>query len=107
MEFVSLNKYSLVTPLTGFKFSFLPDLRERCTADMGNEEFWSQVKEAGRPLSLISEKEASKYGGTSSISESKSKEVCSFLSLFFGMQKLTRLEPLVYCLTCPVLSRLV
>lgn len=82
MEFVGLNEYSLVTPLIGFKFSFLPDLRERCTADMGNEEFWSQVKDVGRLLSLISDKEASKYGGTSSISESTSKEVCSLLLYF-------------------------
>jgi hypothetical protein len=60
-------------------FSFLSDLRSQCTAKVGNEEFWSQVKEVGRPLSLISENEARKYGGTSEISENKSEEVCCIL----------------------------
>lgn len=100
MEFASPGQYPQVIQLTEFKLSFLRDLWERCMADVGNEEFWSQVKEVGRPLSLISEKEASKYGGTSEISESKSKQVCAD-SVFWCTEANGALEYSVYYLNSP------
>ncbi|KAF5377271.1 hypothetical protein D9615_006424 [Tricholomella constricta] len=57
--------------------SFLTDLKDKCTSKPGNQEFWSQVKDAGRALSLISDKEAKKHGGASSITE---EEVDKFLA---------------------------
>ncbi|GLB36606.1 putative SPOC domain-like protein [Lyophyllum shimeji] len=51
--------------------SFLQDLKDKCISTPGNHEFWSQVKQVGRGLSLISDKEARKYGGRSAISESE------------------------------------
>ncbi|KAF9457458.1 SPOC like C-terminal domain-containing protein [Collybia nuda] len=41
--------------------AFLVNLQEYCMADMGNAEFWSQVKDIGPPLSPISDEEASRY----------------------------------------------
>ena len=44
---------------------FLRNLREACmNGKPGNVEFWSRVKDEGRALSLISDKEASVRGGT-------------------------------------------
>ncbi|KAE9397612.1 SPOC domain-like protein [Gymnopus androsaceus JB14] len=52
--------------------SFLPKLKEKCLKSTpGNEEFWSQLQETGRTLSLISDKEAEKNGGSSDVSESE------------------------------------
>jgi len=49
--------------------AFLQDLRDKCTSEHGNQEFWSQVKDVGRTLSLISKTEAQTYGGTADILE--------------------------------------
>ncbi|RDB29054.1 ATP-dependent DNA helicase II subunit 2 [Hypsizygus marmoreus] len=57
--------------------AFLEELKDKCTSEPGNSEFWSQVKEVGRSLSLISDKEAKKYGGTSDVSEKKANEFIS------------------------------
>ena len=41
----------------------------------GNKAFWEKVRSVGRPLSYISEPEASKQGGKSDISESEAAKV--------------------------------
>jgi hypothetical protein len=51
-------------------------------------EFWSQVKDVGRSLSLISQTEAKKYGGMSDVSDKQAEAVrrdlcCSLLRLHF------------------------
>lgn len=56
-------------------FRFMKDLRDKCTSEPGNRQFWVQVQEAGRSMSLISDKEAEEHGGTSAISESKAEKV--------------------------------
>ncbi|KAG6893082.1 hypothetical protein C0992_011317, partial [Termitomyces sp. T32_za158] len=48
---------------------FLVELKDKCTSEPGNQEFWSEVKSVGRGLSLISNKEAKQNGGTSKVSE--------------------------------------
>jgi len=53
---------------------FLKDLRQACTSQPGNEEFWAEVMKQHRSLSLISNDEALKYGGTSSVSEAAADE---------------------------------
>ncbi|KAG6841529.1 hypothetical protein C0991_009894 [Blastosporella zonata] len=50
--------------------AFLVDLKDKCTSEPGNQEFWSEIQNVGRALSLISNKEAKQNGGTSKISES-------------------------------------
>ncbi|KAH0590171.1 hypothetical protein H2248_000344 [Termitomyces sp. 'cryptogamus'] len=52
--------------------AFLVNLKDKCTSEPGNQEFWSEVKGVGRGLSLISNKEAKQNGGTSKVSESGS-----------------------------------
>ncbi|KAF5356130.1 hypothetical protein D9756_004280 [Leucocoprinus leucothites] len=54
--------------------AFLPDLKEKCLQTPGNPEFWSEVKALGRDISLISNKEARKYGGAASVSERRAEE---------------------------------
>ncbi|KAF7340174.1 SPOC domain-like protein [Mycena venus] len=54
--------------------AFMTDLRDKCASEPGNRQFWSQVQEAGRQMSLISDQEAEENGGTSSISESKAEK---------------------------------
>ncbi|KAJ7171774.1 SPOC domain-like protein [Mycena crocata] len=49
--------------------TFIKDLRDQCAGEPGNRQFWEQVQKAGRKMSLISDKEAQKHGGTSAISE--------------------------------------
>lgn len=56
---------------------FLQDLREKCESKPGNTEFWSEVQKIGRGISLISDKEAKKYGGASQYSEAQAKKVRS------------------------------
>lgn len=54
------------------------DLREECIEEKpGNAAFWEEVKQEGRPMSLISKPEAAMSGGKSRISESVSAEVCA------------------------------
>ncbi|KAG6831636.1 hypothetical protein H0H92_008713 [Tricholoma furcatifolium] len=50
--------------------AFLVDLKDKCTSQPGNQEFWEELKGIGRPISLISNKEAKQHGGTSKVSES-------------------------------------
>ncbi|KAJ7785660.1 SPOC domain-like protein [Mycena metata] len=54
---------------------FLRDLRTKCTAsEPGNRPFWAKVQEVGRPMSLISDREAEEFGGTSEVSEAGAKK---------------------------------
>ena len=54
--------------------AFMKELKEACE-EYGVDQFWAAVKDAGRELSLISDKEAEEHGGTSSISEEEAQEV--------------------------------
>ncbi|KAF8523097.1 SPOC domain-like protein [Hysterangium stoloniferum] len=50
--------------------AFIRDLKEAClnhTPD--NKEFWGEIQKIGRPMSLISSKEAKKFGGKSDVTE--------------------------------------
>ncbi|KIK66132.1 hypothetical protein GYMLUDRAFT_158553 [Collybiopsis luxurians FD-317 M1] len=60
--------------------AFLPKLKNKCLhSTPGNEEFWSEVQSIGRSLSLISDKEAERNGGSSEISETEATKVCALL----------------------------
>jgi ATP-dependent DNA helicase 2 subunit 2 len=59
--------------------SFLRSLKQKCLSKPGNPDFWSNVKKVGRDLSLISEGEAKKRGGLSSIADDEAEEVRSFV----------------------------
>jgi hypothetical protein len=65
---------------------FLQDLKNKCLAPKpaGNATFWKQVEEVGRPLSLISDKEAKKHGGTSQYTEKQANEVCCVPFVLFA-----------------------
>jgi len=52
------------------------DLKESCLREPGNPEFWQEVQKLGRSISLISDPEATKFGGSSEFSESASVAVC-------------------------------
>jgi len=54
--------------------TFMTELRDKCTSKPGNSQFWSQVQDAGRKISLISDKEAEEHGGTSLFSESEAEK---------------------------------
>ncbi|KAJ4485400.1 SPOC domain-like protein [Lentinula aciculospora] len=55
--------------------SFLPELKKKCTdSSPGNKEFWSEVQNVGRALSLISDKDAKKNGGLSQFSEAQATD---------------------------------
>ncbi|KAJ3774869.1 SPOC domain-like protein [Lentinula raphanica] len=55
--------------------TFLPEFKRKCIeSSPGNKEFWSRVQKVGRSLSLISDKEAKKNGGTSTVQESQALE---------------------------------
>ncbi|KAJ6626980.1 ku80-like protein [Mycena sp. CBHHK59/15] len=54
--------------------NFLEGLRDKCLSEPGNRQFWAEVQKLGRPMSLISDREAEKYGGTSDFSESKAEK---------------------------------
>lgn len=63
-------------PVADERRRFLRDLRKACLdGKPGNVEFWSRVKDEGRVLSLISDKEAGRLGGTSDVTESEAAEV--------------------------------
>jgi len=53
----------------------LPTLKEKCLQTSGNPEFWLNLQSLGRAISLISNKEARKYGGAASVSERRAEEV--------------------------------
>ncbi|KAF8171709.1 SPOC like C-terminal domain-containing protein [Mycena galopus ATCC 62051] len=54
--------------------TFMTELRDKCTSKPGNSQFWSQVQDAGRKISLISDEEAEEHGGTSLFSESEAEK---------------------------------
>ncbi|KAI0668689.1 SPOC domain-like protein [Trametes maxima] len=54
---------------------FIRELKDTCLKSKpGNKEFWDDVRSFGRPLSLISQPEARKAGGKSTISESEAQK---------------------------------
>jgi ATP-dependent DNA helicase 2 subunit 2 len=53
---------------------FLQDLKRDCAEDPGNVKFWSEVRNQGRELSLISKNEAAKQGGQSPFSEEEAEQ---------------------------------
>ncbi|KAI0693769.1 SPOC domain-like protein [Cerioporus squamosus] len=58
--------------------TFIRELRDTCLDEKpGNKAFWDKVRGVGRPLSFISESEASEQGGKSDISEAEAQEVRS------------------------------
>jgi hypothetical protein len=74
-----MSKFSVLSlprtkPVNNFD-RFLPSLKDKCLRTPGNPEFWSDVKTLGRDISLISNKEARKYGGAASVSERRAEEV--------------------------------
>lgn len=48
---------------------FVRDLKDDCHGEPGNTQFWGEVSQQGRGLSLISESEAEKLGGQSDVSD--------------------------------------
>ncbi|EJD55401.1 SPOC domain-like protein [Auricularia subglabra TFB-10046 SS5] len=56
--------------------AFMPKLKEHCTQQErpNNKTFWKLVVAEGRPLSLISDEEASVAGGSSEVSEEEAVE---------------------------------
>ncbi|KAF8665093.1 hypothetical protein AX16_000561 [Volvariella volvacea WC 439] len=57
--------------------SFMQDLHSSCLSKPGNIEFWERLKKEGKSLSLISEREARKYGGVSSVTEVQAQQFLS------------------------------
>ncbi|KAG7450798.1 SPOC domain-like protein [Guyanagaster necrorhizus] len=54
---------------------FLMELKKKCNATPGNLEFWGELQNIGRPISLISDEEAREQGGESeNVTESKAKK---------------------------------
>ncbi|GJJ08784.1 hypothetical protein Clacol_003003 [Clathrus columnatus] len=61
-EIEAWNKFS--------DFRFLRDLKDSCLNQIPhNKEFWKETQKIGRPISLISSKEAKKAGGKSDVTE--------------------------------------
>ncbi|KAH9855805.1 SPOC domain-like protein [Lenzites betulinus] len=55
--------------------TFIRELKETCVdSEPGNKDFWEKVRAVGRPLSLISQPEATKAGGKCAISESEAQQ---------------------------------
>ncbi|KAI0770992.1 SPOC domain-like protein [Trametes elegans] len=55
--------------------TFIQELKDTCLESKpGNKAFWEKVRGVGRPLSLISQPEASKAGGKSPITESEAQQ---------------------------------
>ncbi len=63
--------------LVYFFCRFIKDLKESCLSKSGisNKPFWKSVQASGREISLISEEEADKLGGTSEVTEEDSVKV--------------------------------
>ncbi|KAK0198079.1 SPOC domain-like protein [Armillaria mellea] len=54
---------------------FLLDLKKKCKSTPGNPEFWRELQNIGRSISLISDQEAKEKGGESNdVTESKAKK---------------------------------
>jgi hypothetical protein len=53
----------------------MKDFKKRCLGKGGNQEFWKQVKKAGQQLGLISDTEAVRHAGTSTVSEKTALQV--------------------------------
>ncbi|KAF8624760.1 hypothetical protein AX15_005654 [Amanita polypyramis BW_CC] len=54
--------------------TFMEGFKKNCLGKGSNKDFWEEIKKAGRRLSLISDTEASQYGGTSTASEDAAKQ---------------------------------
>lgn len=61
----------------------LSGLKEDCTREYGNKNFWTELQKLGRQMSLISSTEAKRVGGISAVSESAADVVSTFLNSFF------------------------
>ena len=80
LEFVRQIYSSLITRCNDVAlYSFLRDLKTKCSSKPGNPAFWKAVKEVGRDLSLISNQEAKRQGGQSDITENEAGEVCTIV----------------------------
>ncbi|TFK19905.1 SPOC domain-like protein [Coprinopsis marcescibilis] len=55
--------------------AFIVNLKSKCNAKPGNPAFWNKVKEVGRDLSYISDKEAERFGGSAQYTEKQAKEL--------------------------------
>ena len=64
---------------------FMEDLKDKCTKKKGNPEFWEKVKEVGREISMISDEEAKRHGGTSQYTEDQAVQVRLSHSLNFSL----------------------
>ncbi|KAF7306399.1 Ku domain-containing protein [Mycena indigotica] len=54
---------------------FMRDLKKTLTkSSPGNKGFWAEIQKVGRPMSLISDKEAEEHGGSSDVSETGAKK---------------------------------
>lgn len=78
MEHVNLFK-SFTKTIIWLLIRYLPALKEKCLQTSGNPDFWSEFRELGRATSLISNKEARKYGSAASVSEKRAEEVCGVI----------------------------
>lgn len=58
---------------------FVRDLKDDCHGEPGNTQFWGEVSQQGRGLSLISESEAEKLGGQSDVSDTVADKVRIFV----------------------------
>lgn len=83
-------------------FRFLPRLKERSLQKPGNPEFWAEVKALGRDISLISNKEARKYGGAASVSEKRAEEVSRKIIEFCVLGLIAPFSLWLDCLQVPV-----
>lgn len=73
--------FSLVSSTHG-EHRFMKDLKDKCTSEPGNRQFWAEIRTIGRRMSLISDKEAEDHGGTSDVSESGALKVCYIFYAF-------------------------
>lgn len=88
-------------------YRFLPELKSKClNSTPGNKEFWSEVQTEGRALSLISDKEAKKNGGSSNASEDDAVKVCVYMpshsrtNFFIHLRSFWIEQRLSYGLSC-------
>ena len=77
LELTNVLFYSL----TNVRGSFLTNLKQKCHGEPGNTQFWPHVQKQGRGMSLISDTEAAKHGGKSTVSERKAEKVRSLQSV--------------------------
>ena len=70
-----LERMNIFFTLTIVGRSFLTNLKQKCHGEPGNTQFWPHVQKQGRGMSLISDVEAAKHGGKSTVSERKAEKV--------------------------------